>query len=73
MLLRAPHNSPESFLTVTSSAARSDASHLCQSVQDRTRLNFDEQDAAVAIMEPYAYGEKPEEVEVRLDDHRAPC
>ncbi len=32
-----------------------------------------EQDAAVAVIAPYAYGEKPEEVEVRLDDHRAPC
>jgi hypothetical protein len=29
-------------------------------------FQFDEQDAAVAIIAPYAYGEKPEEVEVRV-------
>ncbi len=38
-----------------------------------TLFQFDEQDAALAIMEPYAYGEKPEEVEVRLDGHGTPC
>ncbi len=42
-----------------------------------TPFQFDEQDAAVAVIAPYAYGEKPEEVEVRLDDHRvrlvSPC
>jgi hypothetical protein len=29
-------------------------------------FQFDEQDAAVAIIAPYAYGEKPGEVEVRM-------
>ena len=38
-----------------------------------TLFQFDEQDAAVAVTAPYAYGDKPEVVEVRLDDHRAPC
>jgi hypothetical protein len=37
-----------------------------------TLFQFDEQDAAVAILEPYVYGEKAEEVAVRLDEVGTP-
>jgi hypothetical protein len=47
----------------TSFVDRARAETLCQ---------FDEPDAAAAIIAPYAYGEKPEEVEVGLVDHGAP-
>ncbi len=49
------------------------ATYFVDRAKAETLFQFDEQEAAVAIIEPYAYGEKPEEVEVRLDDHRTPC
>ena len=49
------------------------ATHFVDRAKAETLFQFDEQDAAVAIIEPYAYGDKAEEVEVRLDNHRAPC
>jgi hypothetical protein len=36
-----------------------------------TLFQFDEHDAA-AVVEPYVYGETPEEVEVLLDEHGTP-
>jgi hypothetical protein len=42
------------------------ATYLMDRARAETLFQFDEQDAAIAIIAPYAYGEKPEEVEVRM-------
>jgi hypothetical protein len=44
------------------------ATYFVDRAKAETLFQFDEQDAAVAIIAPYAYGEKPGEVEVRLKD-----
>jgi hypothetical protein len=48
------------------------ATHLVDRARAETLFQFDEQDAAAAVLEPYVYGEKPEEVEVGVDEHGTP-
>ena len=48
------------------------ATYCVDRARAETLFQFDEQDAAVAVLEPYAYGEKAEEVEERLDEHATP-
>jgi hypothetical protein len=42
------------------------ATYFVDRARAETLFQFGEQDAAVAIIAPYAYGEKPEEVEVPM-------
>ncbi len=43
------------------------ATYFVERSKAQTLFQFDEQDAAVAVLEPYAYGDKAEEIEVSLD------
>jgi hypothetical protein len=42
------------------------ATYFVDRAKTETLFQFDEQDAAAAVLEPYVYGEKAVEVEVRL-------
>jgi hypothetical protein len=48
------------------------ATYFVDQSRAETLFQFDECDAAVAIIAPYAYGETPEEADVRLDEHGTP-
>jgi hypothetical protein len=48
------------------------ATYFVDRAKAETLFQFDDQDAAVAIIAPYAYGDKIEKVEVWLDEHATP-
>jgi hypothetical protein len=45
------------------------ATYFVDRAKAETLFQFDEYDAAAALIAPYAYGETPEEVGVRVDGH----
>ena len=48
------------------------ATYFVDRAKAETLYQFDDQDAAVAVLEPYVYGEKAEAVEVGLDHQATP-
>jgi hypothetical protein len=59
------------FRAVNPAAHHGKATYFVGRARAATLFQFDEQDAAVAIIALYAYGEKPEEVEVGLGSAQA--